>query len=73
MMIFLIAVVNLPEFPCHFLQFFACETSSLILTNHTPPAVYIQMEVKMKQKRSTVFRPRYKLKHLMFVIYLITC
>ena len=49
--LFLIAVVNLPEFPCHFLQFSACETSGLILANHSPPAVYIQMEVKNETKK----------------------
>ena len=71
--LFLIAVVNLPEFPCHFLQFSACEMSGLKLASHSPLAVYIQTEVKYETKKSTEFRPQYKLKHLIFVIYLITC
>ena len=50
--LFLIAVINLPEFPCLFLQFSACETSGLIiLASHSPPAVYIQMEVKKETKK----------------------
>ena len=45
----------------------------LIIASYSPPAVYILIKVKNETKRSTEFRPRYKLKHLMFVIYLITC
>ena len=41
----LIAVVDLPELPCHFLQFSACATRDLIVASHSPPGVYIQMEV----------------------------
>ena len=51
MIYFLIAVVNLPEFPCHFLQFSACETSGLILASYSPQAVYIQMDVTKYSKK----------------------
>ena len=71
--LFLIPVVNPPEFPCHFLQFSACETSGLILASHSPPAVHTDGSKNKTKKGSPEFRPRYKLIHLTFVIYLITC